>query len=289
MSTLLLVDGTALAYRAFHAIPDLTRRDGLAINALFGFARLLRQMENKWNPSHWAVVFDAGTPAARLALCPEYKAQRVEMPDSLRAQLDLINEYLEVAAVPVLRREGEEADDVMATAADWAAGQGGAELLATADKDLCQLVTDRVHMIPLTKADEKQGPAQVRERLGVRPDQVAACLALTGDSADNIAGVPGIGPKTAARLLEQYDSLANLQARMHEVEPARIRDLLQTHADRLVRNLALTQLNRALPLQLGWAGLARRKPDWTRYIAFLERMEMNSMAREAREAASSLF
>ena len=289
MPTLLLVDGTALAYRAFHAIPDLTRRDGVAINALFGFARLLRQMELKWSPSHWAVVFDAGTPAARLALCPEYKAQRVEMPDSLRTQLDLINEFLEAAAVPVLRREGEEADDVMATAADWAAGQGADVLLATADKDLCQLVTDRVQMIPLTKAEEKQGPAQVRERLGVRPDQVAACLALTGDTADNIAGVPGIGPKTAARLLEQFDSLAGLQARLQEVEPLRIRDLLLAHADRLGRNFALTQLNRALPLELAWDVLARRKPDWTRYIEFLERMEMNSMAREAREAASSLF
>ncbi len=289
MPTLLLVDGTALAYRAFHAIPDLTRRDGVAINALFGFARLLRQMELKWSPSHWAVVFDAGTPAARLALCPEYKAQRVEMPDSLRGQLDLINEFLAAAAVPVLRREGEEADDVMATAADWASGQGAEVLLATADKDLCQLVTDRVQMIPLTKAEEKQGPIQVRERLGVRPDQVAACLALTGDTADNIAGVPGIGPKTAARLLEQFDSLAGLQARMQEVEPARIRDLLLAHADRLVRNYALTQLNRALPLDLTWEVLARRKPEWTRYIEFLERMEMNTMAREAREAASSLF
>ena len=289
MPTLLLVDGTALAYRAFHAIPHLSRADGTATNALFGFARLLKQLERIWKPTHRAVVFDAGTPAARLALCPEYKAQREEMPESLRSQLPLINEYLDVAAVPALRVEGEEADDVMGTAAVWAAGQGADVLLATSDKDMGQLVSPRVSMVSLTKSEARQGPAQIRERLGVPPEQVAAWLALTGDAADNISGVPGVGAKTAAKLLEEYGSLEGLRSRLADVAPDRIRESLARSLELLDRNLALTTLNCSLPVSLGWDALACRRPDWPQLIGFLDRMELTSLAREARESASDLF
>lgn len=289
MPTLLLVDGTALAYRAFHAIPALTSADGAPVNALFGFIRMLRQMENAWRPTHWAVVFDAGTPEHRLRLLPTYKAQRVETPADLQAQWPAINEYLQVASVPVLQQSGEEADDVMATAARWAERDQSDVLLATSDKDLGQLVTSRVAIIPLTKSDQRQGVPETLAKVGVRPDQIVDWLALTGDTADNIPGVPGIGPKTATTLLQQFGSLAALYDRLPEVQPERIRKALDEHRAAALRNIVLTRLRDDLPLQLEWPSLAVRKPDWPALVAFLERMGLKSLAREARDAANSLF
>jgi DNA polymerase-1 len=289
MPTLLLVDGTALAYRAFHAIPSLTREDGFPVNALFGFARMLRQLESAWHPTHWAVVFDAGTPEHRLRLLPSYKAQRTETPAGLQAQWPVINEYLAAASVPVLQQPGEEADDVMATAARWAERSLSDVLLATSDKDMGQLVTARVGVIPLTKSDQRQGVAETEAKVGVRPDQIVDWLALTGDAVDNIPGVPGVGPKTATALLQKFGSLAALYDRLAEVQPERIRKALDEHRAAALRNVILTRLRDDLPIALDWPGLAVRKPDWAVLVAFLERMGLKSLAREARDAANSLF
>ena len=150
--TLLLIDGTAMAYRSFYAIADLSRQDGTPTNAVYGFIKLYRNLIDTLKPSHTAVVFDAGTPQARLDLLPTYKAQRKEMPDSLRSQIEAIKEYLAVAQHPCLFQEGEEADDILGSLAVWGDAECANVLIATSDKDMFQLVNDRCRIAAMTKA-----------------------------------------------------------------------------------------------------------------------------------------
>ena len=286
---LLLVDGTALAYRAFYAIAQLSTRAGEPTNALFGFAKLMRQMLKTWAPTHAVVVFDGGLPEERLALLATYKAQREEMPDGLRAQLPLLNEYLEASSIPGLRVEGQEADDLIATLVAQAAGDGAEVLVATSDKDLLQLVGPAVSVVSLTKQGERVGPAEVEARCGVPPGRVVDWLALVGDTADNIPGVPGIGPKTAADLLRQFASVDDLYLHLDQVASDRIRGLLQEHEAAVRRNLDMVRLRRDCPGCGRWVDCALRPPDVSRLLAFLDRWELVSLGREVRDEASQLF
>ena len=262
-NTLLLMDGTGLAYRAFFAIRELATRAGRPTNAVYGFIRMVRQLEAAWQPTHWAVVFDGGTPAARLNLLPAYKAQRAAMPDALRSQFAPIEAFLQGARVPAIRLAAEEADDAMASLAARAR-EGHAEvLLATSDKDMFQLVSEHVAIVPPTASGEKMGPEQIRARTGVPPDRIVEWLALTGDAVDNIPGVPGVGPKTAAKLLDHYGSLAGLWARL-AVE----------------RNLALIRLRTDLIDRLDWDALRRQPADVAALRLTFAELEFHALVRE---------
>ena len=221
--SVLIVDGTAVAYRAFYAVRELSTRAGQPTNALFGFVRMLRQLEAHWRPDRLVVAFDGGSPAHRLEKCPAYKAQRAPMPDDLRSQLGLINEYLDAAGVPRILLKGQEADDVIATLADRAARAGAVVRLATSDKDLMQLVDERVRIVPPTQADDELDAAGVVAKTGVKPSQIGDWLALIGDAAANIPGVNGIGPKTATRLLAQFGSLSECFAQAGQIESDSVR------------------------------------------------------------------
>ncbi|MFH1969936.1 MAG: 5'-3' exonuclease H3TH domain-containing protein, partial [Verrucomicrobiota bacterium] len=209
-SSLLLVDALGIAYRAFYAITGLTTAAGRPTNAVYGFIKTIMQMERIWRPSHKLVVFDGGAPVERLKLLATYKAQRPAMPPALRAQLPAIDAWLDAAAIAHVRLEGREADDVVASVALQAAAAGLDVLVASSDKDLLQMVTPTIAVVMPGKVTEKMGTAEVLAKTGVRPDQVVDWLALMGDSSDNIPGVPGIGAKTAAKLLQQWQSLANV-------------------------------------------------------------------------------
>lgn len=285
---LLLVDGLAVAYRAFHAIPLLTSGDGQPTNALFGFAKMLRQLQDAWQPSHVAVVFDGGTPAARLELLPAYKAQREEMPDGLVSQLPLINEYLSSLQVASVRLDGEEADDAMATLAKQAHASGVATLIATSDKDMMQCVGDGIHVMPPVKDARRLGPDEVREKTGVAPAQIPAWLALIGDTADNIPGVPGVGPKTAAKLLQDYGTLDEMWSRLGEIKSERIRQALAEHRETVRRNLALVSLRSDLPGVPDVADLQARVPDVARLLPFLQRLGLSSLGRAYQEGELNL-
>lgn len=286
---LLLVDGLAVAYRAYHAIPSLTAPDGHPTNALFGFAKMVRQLQDAWRPSHVAVVFDGGTPAARLALLPAYKAQREEMPATLAGQLPHINEYLECLRVPAVRMDGEEADDLMAALALQARESSLPTLLATSDKDMMQCVGETVSVVPPLKDARRLGPAEVREKTGVWPAQIPAWLALIGDSADNIPGVPGVGPKTAAKLLEEFGSLDALWERLADVKSERLRLALSEHRSAVERNIALVTLRTDLPGLPSTAELALRDPDVGRLLPFLQRHGLASLGRAYQEGELNLL
>ena len=245
--TLLLVDGTAVAYRAFFAVRSLTAPDGHPVNCLFGFVRLLDQLVAHVAPARTVVAFDGGSPACRLALCPDYKAQRAPMPPDLRSQLPLLNEFLALAGIPALRLDHEEADDVLGTLASRAAADGWQVRIATADKDLMQLVSPSVTLLAQSKDLETTDAARVRAKTGVDPSQIVEWLALVGDTADNIPGVPGIGPKTAAALLQEHGTLAALYDALPSLPSDSLRAKLADARPVTDRNTALMTIDRDLP------------------------------------------
>ena len=280
ISSVLIVDGTAVAYRAFYAVPGLSTRDRQPTNALFGFVRMLLQLEKQWRSDRLVVAFDGGSPAHRLEKCPAYKAQRAPMPDDLRSQLPLINEYLDVAGVPRLWLPHQEADDVMATLADRAARAGAVVRLATSDKDLMQLVGDRVRLVPPTKTEEELDAAGVEAKTGVRPDQIVDWLALVGDAADNIPGVNGIGPKTAAKLLARFGTLADCFGRAEEIESASLREKLLAGRAVAELNVQLKALDKAVPGVPDWDAIPVPAPDAARLQAFFEKYELHRFVAE---------
>lgn len=281
-SRLLLVDALGLAYRAFHAIPSLTAADGRPTNALFGFIKTWMQVERVWTPSHACVVFDGGTPPERLELLSAYKAQRPAMPDLLRAQLPAIGDYLDCAGVAHLRLEAQEADDVLASLV--ARARDGMEvLLLTADKDLMQLVNTRVGLLTPGKTEDRIGPSEVLAKTGVRPEQIVEWLALIGDSADNIPGVPGVGPKTAAKWLTEWHTLAQLWEHLDQIKPDRLRGLLAEHRVTVERNVRLMRLRTDLPCPPSLEAVRRRPPDPERLRRFYETMGFHSLARPLAE------
>lgn len=273
----MLVDGHNIAYRAFHAIPPLTAPDGTPIQAVLGFARILASLRDTWRPSHACVAFDGGLPAARTEALATYKAQRAPMPETLRPQFAILGEYLSLAGVAHIRIEGEEADDVLATLARRAAGTGADVVVVSGDKDLLQLASDRITLVRPQAPRERVDPAGVRALLGIDPDRVPEWLALTGDSSDNIPGVPGVGAKTAAALLGRFGTLEALWVRLAEVTPARIRDLLRAHRAAVDRNLGMVRLRDDLPDLPDWTRLALGEPQGGQLRSFLARYGLRSL------------
>ena len=279
--TLLLLDGHGYAYRAFFAIPKLTNSRSEPTNAVFGFLKMLHKLADDLQPTHWAVTWDAGLPQERLKVLETYKAQRKPMPDDLRAQLPAIREVLDASRVVSLEQHGYEADDVIASVCRWA---GDARVwIASADKDLMQLVNNRVSGVRQAGKDNVLVDCDgVRERYGVPPGQMLDFLCLTGDSSDNIPGVPGVGGKTAARLLAQFGSAEALLARTGEVANPRLRAAVEQDAGRIRRNRVLMTLNDSLPVPVDWDQLRRVEPDYERLAVLFERFEFKSLLEEAR-------
>jgi len=280
MNRLLLLDGMAVVYRAFYAIRELKTPDGRPTNALYGFIRMAQQLERTYRPTHWAVIFDGGLPEARTKLLPSYKAQRVPMPDELREQLEPLNHFLAICGIHHIRIEGEEADDILATLAAKSASSGNEVWVATNDKDLFQLVSSSVHMVSPAKEDRMMGVPDVVEKTGVPPESIAEWLALTGDTVDNIPGVPGVGPKTAAKFLQQYGTVERLYACLDEWPSGKLKDALREHRDRVFMNIQLTTLRLDLPVEPDWERWRVTKPEVPALLDFYKKMHFTSLLKE---------
>ena len=278
MDRLLIIDGHAYAYRAFHAIRDLRSPEGRPTNAIYGFVKMLAKLRAAVEPSHLMVVWDGGLSAERLAVLPEYKAQRPEMPADLKLQLDEIVDYLKAAAIASFCREGVEADDYIACLARRAADSGMTVVIASSDKDFMQLVSERVGLLnPNDKSETVWTDGQVRAKAGVAPSQIVDWLSLMGDTVDNIPGVPGVGPKTAAELLNQFGSVAVLYARLDEVKSERLRAALRTAADAVRRNRELVRLPDDLPCEFSPNALARKPADAAKLRELYQRWGFKGM------------
>lgn len=280
--SILLLDGLAVVYRAFYAVRGLTGPEGEPTNALFGFIRMLRQLENHWKPDRIVVAFDGGSPEHRLAKCPAYKAQRPPMPAELKSQLPLIEEYLSLSGIPSVRILKQEADDVLATLAERAAARGDTVRIATGDKDLMQLVCDRIRLVAPNKVDVEVDEAAVCAKTGVRPNQVVDWLAMIGDSADNIPGVPGIGPKTATKLLEQFGTLKDCLWHTDEIGSGGIREKIRAGRTVALLNVELMVLDRNVPGVPPWKELSAPLADDAGLEAFFERHGLRRFKAETR-------
>jgi DNA polymerase-1 len=252
MAKWLLIDGFNLAYRCFYAIPELTRADGFPTNALHGWMKSLWKLEDQEKPAGTLVFFDLGGAQDRLALHPEYKAQREEMPAALEQQLPYVKSLTRAMGFVGIELDGVESDDLLASQALALAAAGHEVLIVSADKDFAQIVSDHVKiLLPPPTANPKLGwrvldSGGVVEKFGVPPAQIADYLALVGDTSDNIPGVNGVGPKTASKWLQQYGSLEGVIAHSAELKPERFQEAVRNQAEGLRVNLKLTTLNLAL-------------------------------------------
>src|ERR1700680_1088173 len=284
---LFLVDGSGYIFRAYHALPPINRKsDGLQLNAVFGFCnmlwKLLRDMKAEDKPTHLAVVFDLSEKTFRTEMYPDYKAHRPEPPDDLKPQFGLIREAVHAFDLPCLEQGGFEADDLIATYVRQANEAGATSTIVSSDKDLMQLVNDRVVMYDTMK-DKRIGRAEVIAKFGVPPDKVIEVQALIGDSTDNVPGVPGIGVKTAAQLIGEYGDLETLLARAGEIKQEKRRQSLIENAGLARLSKQLVTLDDKVALDVPLADLAVHDPDYRRLIAFLKAMEFSSLIRRVTE------
>jgi DNA polymerase-1 len=254
----------AYVYRAYYAIPAMAARTGIPTNATFGFVRMLQRMISETAPDYLAVAFDSQEPTFRHERYAAYKAQRPPMPDDLVAQLPWIKQYVQALNIACLEYPGFEADDVIATLACRAAEAGVNTLIATADKDLCQLVNERIAILSVSLRGSNVVDSQgVVRKFGVRPGQIVDYLVLVGDSADNLPGVQGIGPKTAEALLTSYGSLEGIYAHLGELKP-RVRAALADARARINEMRELICVHCEVPVLERLEDLAVRNPDLAR-------------------------
>jgi DNA polymerase I len=279
-STLILVDGMAVLYRAYYAIQSLSTKSGRPTNAVFGFIRMMKQLRDVLKPTHWAVAFDGGLPENRLKLLDQYKAQRPAMPAALKEQILAVEQYLDGACVTRIRQDRQEADDVIASMAIRMSGEADRVLIATGDKDMYQLVTGKISVVAVSGNLDSMGPAEVKRKMGVDPSQIVDLLALVGDSSDNIPGVPGVGPKTAARLLQQYGSITELLAHLDDLPEGKVKNAIRESRDIILRNVELVTLRGDLDCPFIWDDLKMRGPDTERLIELFRELEFGSMAKE---------
>ncbi len=276
-----LVDGSGFIFRAYHALPPLTRKsDGLPVGAVHGFAamlhKLLAGMNEGRRPTHLAVIFDAGRETFRNEIYPLYKANRPEPPEDLVPQFALIRKATEAFGVPAVEQEGYEADDLIATYARQAREAGATVHIVSSDKDLMQLLGEGVTLYDAMK-NREQGAGEVMKRFGVPPEKVTDVQALAGDATDNIPGVPGIGVKTAALLIGEYGDLETLLARAGEIrQPARRARLLE-HAQEARLSKRLVTLDDHAPVPVPLSAFAVKKPDPEKLIGFLKGLEFTTL------------
>jgi DNA polymerase I len=274
---LILIDGSGYIFRAFHALPPMTRPDGTPVNAVFGFAQILERFLSQNVSTHIAVVFDTARVTFRSEIYPEYKAHRPEPPEELVPQFALIREATEAFGVAKVELPGFEADDLIAAYAKAFEGEGGRVTIVSSDKDLMQLIRERVIMLdPIKQKPIRE--AEVLEKFGVAPNKVAEVQALAGDATDNVPGVPGIGVKTAASLLAEYGDLETLLARAGEIKQPKRRELLQTHAEMARISLRLVTLDENAPLPCPIESLRAKAPEPARLGAFLAENNFRSLA-----------
>src|SRR3984957_13427186 len=286
---LYLVDGSAFIFRAFHALPPLTRKsDGLPVGAVQGFCNMLWKLLVDMKaapdaPTHLAVVFDHSESTFRNQLYADYKAHRPPPPEDLVPQFPLMREATLAFGVPCLELGGYEADDIIAAYACKVREPGGEVVIVSSDKDLMQLVGDRVTMLDTMK-NVRIGLPEVFDKFGVTPDKVADVQALGGDSVDNVPGAPGIGIKAASALITEYGDLDSLLARAGEVKQDKRRQTLIDFADQIRLSRELVRLDCDTPLPAPIDDLALEPPEPKTLAAFLETMEFRGLARRVGEA-----
>lgn len=285
---LFLIDGSGYIFRAYHALPPLTRAsDGAPVGAVAGFCNMLwkflEEMKASEAPTHLAVIFDKSEITFRNELYPAYKANRPPAPEDLAPQFPMIRDATRAFNLPCIEMGGFEADDLIATYARQAAATGATVKIVSSDKDLMQLIADGIIELYDPMKNRALGPEAVMEKFGVTPDKVIDVQALIGDSTDNVPGAPGIGPKTAAELMGMFGSLEAILERANEIKQPKRRETLINHADQIRLSKVLVTLRDDVPVEEKWETFGVREPDPSMLLQFLDAMEFRTLSRRVRE------
>lgn len=283
---ILLIDAYSQIFRCFYAIRDLSNSKGQATNAIFAFTKLMLKIHSDYPTSYGAFIMDCGKPAFRLELAPDYKANRPPMPPELREQIPALEEIAAAFGWPMIVREGYEADDLLAAIA--AEFNDKTVKFISADKDLAQIIDERVEMlVPAFKGGGfmLRGRKEIIEKFDVAPEQMVDYLALIGDASDNLPGLQGIGPKSAAKLINEHGSIANMLANPETISNPKWRQNIVDNAGLLEKNIKLITLKIDVP-DKPWGKLetlARKTPDWDKIRKICEDMELRSILKELPE------
>ncbi len=285
-SPLILVDGSSYLYRAFHALPPLNTSRGEPTGAIYGVINMLRSLLAEYRPRYFAVVFDARGRTFRDDLFAEYKANRPPMPEELAAQIEPLHALVRALGLPLLQVPGVEADDVIGTLARRAAAEGIETLISTGDKDMAQLVDPHITLVN-TMSHTVLDRDGVMEKFGVPPEHIVDLLALMGDSSDNIPGIPKVGPKTAAKWLNEYGSLDDLLARADDIK-GKVGESLRANLDTLALSRQLATIHCDVDLDVGPGGLQPGEPDVEQLREWYTRLEFSRWLRELESRPSGL-
>jgi DNA polymerase-1 len=290
MPTLTLIDGSGFIFRAYHAIPHLSTTKGIPTNAVYGFTTMLLKALREQEPTHVALVFDAGRKSFRNEIDPQYKANRPEAPDDLQSQFPLVRDVARALSVPIVEEPGVEADDVIGTLACRAREKGWDVVVVTGDKDFAQLVDGKLSLYdPMAEATGrggKTGPAEVEKKLGVRPDQVVEYMAILGDKIDNVPGIPGVGEVTAASLVRHFGTIEEMLRRPEEIPRAvarggeKLREKIVANAERIRTNRRLVALDCRLELPFAPETFGRRPPEDGRVRALFSELEFSRLLKD---------
>ncbi|MCK4403163.1 MAG: DNA polymerase I, partial [Dehalococcoidia bacterium] len=251
---LLLFDGNALVHRAFHALPPLTvSKTGEMVNAVYGFANTLLKVLAEFKPTYWAVAFDRPVPTFRHEMFEEYKAQRPKAPEELKSQIKRVHQLVDAFHIPIFEIDGFEADDVLGTLGKQASEQGSETIIVTGDNDVLQLVLPEIKaLMPRRTLSDTvlYDEEAVKQKYGIRPEQITDFKALVGDVSDNIPGVPGIGEKTATKLIRQFGSLEGIYDNIGNVMPSKLRAMLREYQSQAFQSKELVTIVKDVPVNL---------------------------------------
>lgn len=294
MQKIILIDGHSLAYRAFYALPDTMKTSsGIPTNALYGFTSMLMKIIDE-NPDFIAICFDLKEPTFRHKEYKEYKAKRQVQPPSLTEQLPFLKEVAEKLGIPIFTQKGYEADDVIGTLAKEAEKQGLQAKIVSGDKDLFQVASPHIHILRTTKGISEMtlyDPAKIKEETGLPPEKIPDFKALRGDPSDNIPGIPGIGEKTALKLLEEFHSLENLLENTGKIENQKLREKIEQNKDLAILSKRLGTIITNVPIEIDFKKAKREPLNWQEIIPLFEKFEFRSLVKKysGKEEANTLF
>jgi DNA polymerase-1 len=279
---LFLVDGNSFCYRAFYAIPNLTNSKGEPTNAIYGFASMMRKLMDEQKPGYVAICFDRKEPTFRHEQYKEYKAHRKPMPEELVKQIEPIKEFCRLSNWTIFEKAGYEADDVIGTLAKRGQGEGYQVFIITGDKDAFQLVNEQIKILQPHKENLVYDAAKVRERFsGLGPDKIVDILALMGDASDNIPGVPGIGEKTAMKLVQEFGSVDGLLEQLDKVSSEKQRQKIRESLEDLKMSQMLATIDTNVPIEIDWNALRAVEPDAEGLMEFFKRYEFRGFLKSA--------
>ena len=281
MDKIYILDAVNYLFRSYYAIGPMTNAKGQSTSAVFGFIRSVQKLIKDFFPDHLICVFDGpDNKKSRQAVYAEYKMHRKGAPEDLFPQFEWANEYCELAGIPVLCFEGVEADDTMASVALWAEKKGSKVFLCSSDKDLMQLVNDRIFMLHLHKENLLVDAEKVKELFGVRPDQILDLLSMMGDASDNIPGLEGFGPKTAASLLQEFGTLDHILAHPEKVKGEKKQEVLRSQKEIALMSRELATLDTRIEIPKEEEFYRLKPPNKLKLIDFFHQMNFNSLLRE---------